>query len=95
MPKFLIAFYILQLVLLFISIINLSKVDEVLDKNNNNLKEFIDAKEANTQLRYQNLEQEECLNKIDRIINKKGQGTIIERYDKIKEVIQSTKQNNF
>lgn len=95
MPKFLIAFYILQLVLLFISIINLSKVDEVLDKNNNNLKEFIDAKEANTQLRYQNLEQEEYLNKIDRIINKKGQGTIIERYDKIKEVIQSAKQNNF
>lgn len=95
MLKFLIAFYILQLILLFVSIINLSKVDKILDKNNNNLEEFIDVKEANTQLRYQNLEQEECLNKIDRIINQKGQGTIIERYDKIKEVIQSAKQNNF
>lgn len=95
MPKFLIAFYILQMVLLFISIFNLRRADEILDENNSNFKELVDAKEANVQLRFQILEQEECLNKIDRIINQKGQGTIIERYDKIKEVIQSAKQNNF
>lgn len=95
MPKFLIAFYILQMVLLFISIFNLRRADEILDENNSNFKELVDAKEANVQLRFQILEQEECLNKIDRIINQKGQETIIERYDKIKEVIQSAKQNNF
>lgn len=95
MPKFLIAFYILQMVLLFISIFNLRRADEILDENNSNFKELVDAKEANVQLRFQILEQEECLNKIDRIINQKSQETIVERYDKIKEVIQSAKQNNF
>ena len=30
-----------------------------------------------------------------KIINEKGQGSIVDRFDKIKEVIKSANQNNF
>ncbi len=87
--------YIIDTLLIIISIINLLRVNENLDSKNNELEELIAAKEANQELRFENSEYEDTFNAIQKIINEKGQGSIVDRFDKIKEVIQSANQNNF
>ena len=80
--------YIIDTLLIIISIINL-------DSKNNELEELIEAKEANQELRFENSEYEDTFNAIQKVINEKGQGSIVDRFDKIKEVIKSANQNNF
>lgn len=87
--------YIIDTLLIIISIINLLKVNKNLDSKNNELEELIEAKEANQELRFENSEYEDTFNAIQKIINEKGQGSIVDRFDKIKEVIKSANQNNF
>lgn len=87
--------YIIDTLLMIISLINLLRVNENLDSKNNELEELIEAKEANQELRFENSEYEDTFNAIQKIINEKGQGSIVDRFDKIKEVIQSANQNNF
>ena len=80
---------------MIISLINLLRVNKNLDSKNNELEELIEAKEANQELRFENSEYEDTFNVIQKIINEKGQGSIVDRFDKIKEVIKSANQNNF
>lgn len=87
--------YIIDTLLMIISLINLLRVNENLDSKNNELEELIEAKEANQELRFENSEYEDTFNAIQKIINEKGQGSIVDRFDKIKEVIKSANQNNF
>lgn len=87
--------YIIDTLLMIILLINLLRVNENLDSKNNGLEELIAAKEANQELRFENSEYEDTFNAIQKIINEKGQGSIVDRFDKIKEVIQSANQNNF
>ena len=87
--------YIIDTLLIIISIINLLRVNKNLDSKNNELEELIEAKEANQELRFENSEYEDTFNAIQKIINEKGQGSIVDRFDKIKEVIQSANKNNF
>ncbi len=87
--------YIIDTLLMIISLINLLRVNENLDSKNNELEELIEAKEANQELRFENSEYEDTFNAIQKIINEKGQGSIVDRFDKIKEVIQSANKNNF
>ena len=87
--------YIIDTLLMIISLINLLRVNENLDSKNNELEELIEAKEANQELRFENSEYEDSFNTIQKIINEKGQGSIVDRFDKIKEVIQSANKNNF
>ena len=95
MQLIIIIIYIIDTLLIIISIINLLRVNENLDSKNNELEELIAAKEANQELRFENSEYEDTFNAIQKIINEKGQGSIVDRFDKIKEVIQSANQNNF
>lgn len=90
-----IVIYVIELILIFISIINLIRVNRYIDTENQNLKELIKAKEANLELRFKNCEYEEILNNINIAAFEKGQGSIVDRFDKIKEVIQSANKNNF
>lgn len=90
-----IVIYVIELILIFISIINLIRVNRYIDTENQNLKELIKAKEANLELRFENYEYEEILNNINIAAFEKGQGSIVDRFDKIKEVIQSANKNNF
>lgn len=87
--------YIIDTLLIIISIINLLRVNKNLDSKNNELEELIEAKEANQELRFENSEYEDTFNAIQKIVNEKGQGSIVDRFDKIKEVIKSANQNNF
>ena len=87
--------YIIDTLLMIILLINLLRVNENLDSKNNELEELIEAKEANQELRFENSEYEDTFNAIQKIINEKGQGSIVDRFDKIKEVIKSANQNNF
>ena len=87
--------YIIDTLLMIISLINLLRVNENLDSKNNELEELIEAKEANQELRFENSEYEDTFNAIQKIVNEKGQGSIVDRFDKIKEVIKSANQNNF
>ena len=87
--------YAIELILIFISIINLIRVNRTIDTENKNLEELIKAKEANMELRFENYEYEEILNNINIAAFEKGQGSIVDRFDKIKEVIQSANKNNF
>ena len=87
--------YIIDTLLIIISIINLLRVNKNLDSKNNELEELIEAKEANQELRFENSEYEDTFNAIQKVINEKGQGSIVDRFDKIKEVIKSANQNNF
>ena len=90
-----IVIYVIELILIFISIINLIRVNRYIDTENQNLKELIKAQEANLELRFENYEYEEILNNINIAAFEKGQGSIVDRFDKIKEVIQSANKNNF
>lgn len=90
-----IVIYVIELIPIFISIINLIRVNRYIDTENQNLKELIKAKEANLELRFENYEYEEILNNINIAAFEKGQGSIVDRFDKIKEVIQSANKNNF
>ncbi len=90
-----IVIYAIELILIFISIINLIRVNKTIDTENKNLEELIKAKEANCELRFENYEYEKILNNINIAVFEKGQGSIVDRFDKIKEVIQSTNKNNF
>lgn len=90
-----IVIYVIELIPIFISIINLIRVNRYIDTENQNLKELIKAKEANLELRFENYEYEEILNNINIAAFEKGQGSIADRFDKIKEVIQSANKNNF
>lgn len=95
MKKVMIVIYVIELIPIFISIINLIRVNRYIDTENQNLKELIKAKEANLELRFENYEYEEILNNINIVAFEKGQGSIVDRFDKIKEVIQSANKNNF
>lgn len=86
--------YIIDTLLMIISLINLLRVNKNLDSKNNELEELVEAKEANQELRFKNSEYEDTFNAIQKIINEKGQGSIVDRFDKIKEVIQSANKNN-
>ena len=90
-----IVIYVIDLIPIFISIINLIRVNRYIDTENQNLKELIKAKEANLELRFENYEYEEILNNINIAAFEKGQGSIVDRFDKIKEVIHSANKNNF
>lgn len=90
-----IVIYVIELILIFISIINLIRVNRYIDTKNHDLEEIIKAKEANLELRFENYEYEEILNNINIAAFEKGQGSIVDRFDKIKEVIQSANKNNF
>ena len=90
-----IVIYAIELILIFISIINLIRVNRTIDTENKNLEELIKAKEANMELRFENYEYEEILNNINIAVFEKGQGSIVDRFDKVKEVIQSANKNNF
>lgn len=90
-----IVIYVIELILIFISIINLIRVNRYIDIENKDLEELIKAKEANLELRFENYEYEEILNNINIAAFEKGQGSIVDRFDKIKEVIQSANKNNF
>ena len=90
-----IVIYVIELILIFISIINLIRVNRYIDNKNHDLEEIIKAKEANLELRFENYEYEEILNNINIAAFEKGQGSIVDRFDKIKEVIQSANKNNF
>lgn len=56
--------YIIDTLLIIISIINLLRVNENLDSKNNELEELIAAKEANQELRFENSEYEDTFNAI-------------------------------
>ncbi len=90
-----IVIYAIELILIFISIINLIRVNRTIDTENKNLEELIKAKEANCELRFENYEYEVIIKTIYKIVSEKGQGSIIDRFFKIKEVIKSANQNNF
>lgn len=94
MPTVVILIYIINLILIIASLINVIKATKYIEKRNDQLKELIKAKEANTELRFENYEYQDTLNAIEKIIFQKGQGSIVDRFDKIKDVIQSTNKNN-
>ena len=85
----------IDFILIIISIINLIIAYQQIDKANDNLEELIKAKEANCELRFENYEYEVIIKTIYKIVSEKGQGSIIDRFFKIKEVIKSANPNNF
>lgn len=93
MNKILVIIYIINFILILISIINLIRANKYLNKGNNNLKQLIEAKEANQELRFQNSEYEEMLNKIKRIVFEDT--CLLEKINKIIEVIKNFQPNNF
>ncbi len=90
-----ITIYVVNFILMIISIINLIRANRYFDAENQNLEKLIKAEEANQELRFENYEYEDTFNAIQKIINEKGEGSIVDRFDKIKEVIQSANKNNF
>lgn len=90
-----IVIYIIDLILVIASIINIIRANKHLNTRNQDLKELIEAKESNQELRFENYEYQDVFKEISKIVLENGQGTIVDRFDKIKEVIQSAKQNNF
>lgn len=90
-----ITIYVVNFILMIISIINLIRANRYFDVENQNLEKLIKAEEANQELRFENYEYEDTFNAIQKIINEKGEGSIVDRFDKIKEVIQSANKNNF
>ena len=50
--------------------------------------------EENRDLRYENEEQTELINKIRILLIEKGQGTIVDRFDKIKELVCDYQSQN-
>ena len=95
MQTIMIAIYVIGLILIIISIINVVRVNKHLNTRNQDLKELIEAKESNQELRFENYEYQDIFKEISKIALENDQGTIVDRFDKIKEVIQSAKQNNF
>lgn len=94
MPTVVILIYIINLILIIASLINVIRANQYIDTRNKQLKELIDAREANNELRFENYEYQDTLNAIEKIIFQKGQGSIVDRFDKIKDVIQSANKNN-
>ena len=90
-----IVIYIIDLMLIIASIINIIKVNKHLNTRNQVLKELIKAKEINQKLSFNILEYENIFNAIYEIVFGKSKESIEDKINKIKEVIQSTKQNNF
>ena len=86
--------YIINLILIIASLINVIRANQYIDTRNKQLKELIDAREANNELRFENYEYQDTLNAIEKIIFQKGQGSLVDRFDKIKDVIQSANKNN-
>lgn len=86
--------YIINLILIIASLINVIRANKYIDTRNKQLKELIDAREANNELRFENYEYQDTLNAIEKIIFQKGQGSLADRFDKIKDVIQSSNKNN-
>ena len=87
--------YIIGVMLVLVSIINLIKAYQCLEDANNSLEELIKAKEINLELNLENYEYEGIIKKINVIIFQNGQGSITDRFFKIKEVIKSANKNNF
>ena len=94
MQIIMIVIYVIELILIVISIINLVRASKYLNIRNQNLKELIETKEDNQKLSFKNYEYQDILNKIYKIVFENSQGSIVDRFDKIKEVIQSAKRNN-
>lgn len=94
METVLILIYIIDLILIVISLINAIRVNQYIDTRNEQLNEIIEARETNAELRFENYEYQYTLDTIEKIIFQKGQGSIVDRFDKIKDVIQSTNKNN-
>lgn len=87
--------YIIGVMLVLVSIINLIKAYQCLEDANNSLEELIKAKETNLELNLENYEYEGIIKEINVIIFQNGQGSITDRFFKIKEVIKSANKNNF
>ena len=90
-----IAIYIIELLLIIISIINLVRASRYLSTRNQDLKELIEVREANQELRFDNYEHQNTLKAIYRIIEKDTTEEATDKISKIKEVIQSANINNF
>lgn len=87
--------YVSDFILIIISIINIIKVNKHLNIRNQDLKELIKVKEINQKLSFDILEHENIFNAICEIVFGKSKESAEDKITKIKEVIQSTKQNNF
>lgn len=90
-----IAIYIIELLLIIISIINLVRASRYLSTRNQDLKELIEVREANQELRFDNYEYQNTIKAIYRIIEEDDKEEAIDKISKIKEVIQSANINNF
>lgn len=86
---------IIDFILLVASIMNLIKANKYLNIKTDNLEELIKEKEKNLKATLKICEYKHILNDLSMILYKPGQGTLVDRYDKIKEVIQHTNKNNF
>lgn len=95
MKLILISIYIVDFILILFTIRNLIKANNYFDKENESFKNLIEIEEANFKLELQIYEYEKILKEINLIISEKGQGSIVDRFDKIKEVIQPASKNNF
>lgn len=94
METVLILIYIIDLILIVVSLINVIRVNQYLNTRNEQLNELIETKETNTKLILENYEYQYTLDTIEKIIFQKGQGSIVDRFDKIKDVIQYANKNN-
>ena len=95
MKLILISIYIIDFILIFFTIRNLIKANNYFDKESESFKNLIEIEEANFKLELQIYEYEKILKEINLITSEKGQGSIVDRFDKIKEVIQPASKNNF
>lgn len=87
MNKILVIIYILDFILIIISIINLIRANKYLNERNNDLKELIEATEANQELRFDNFKYEELIKEIYKILSENSSEK--EKITKIEEVIKS------
>lgn len=95
MKAFVAVIYIIDFILIIISIINIIRANKHLNTRNQDLKELIKAKEINQKLSFDVLVYENIFNAICEIVFGKSKESAEDKITKIKEVIQSTKQNNF
>lgn len=69
---------------------NIELARQVRDLNKENKAVY----EENKDLRFENEEQQDILNEIRKIVTEKGQGTIVDRFDKIKELVTDSQSEN-
>lgn len=95
MEKTIIMMCVIDFILVIISIINLIRINTYLDTENQNLEELLKVEEARTKLIIENYKYEKIFDAIKKILFERKQESVEEKYNKIKEVIKSAKQNNF